>query len=404
MKKTKYDILVLLIIVINVFYISSSATGTAFANNEIKNGLNSSENIIFDQLDQLDLENLQKEIDKINRQKKDYLPELKMKEVIKDFLKGNIELGEEKLLKNILKTLAGEVTSNLNILGQIIILSVISSILKVFYNSFQGQRISQTANLLIFLVLSVLVLQSFHLAIDIGVNTVDLMASFMRALLPVLLTLLVSMGAISSAIIFQPITFLLISFLVTIIKSIIFPLIFISCVLFIVDEISSEIKISRLAGVFRELSIGLLGLTLMSFISWLLIKGGAAAVADSLSLRTAKFLTGAIIPVIGGIFTDAVDLIISCSLIIKNALNFFGVIVILVIIIYPLIKLAALIIIYKLAAALLEPISEDKLAGILNKVANNLILILIVVLTVAFMFFIVITILAGTANLSVMMR
>ena len=160
------------------------------------------------------------------------------------------------------------------------------------------------------------------------------MVSFMHALLPVLLTLLVSMGALTSAAIFHPLTYLIVSAMTTGIKAIVFPLIFMSAILNIVDNITGELRISRLAALFKETSLALLGLILLFIVGGLLLQGGAAAVTDSLSLRTAKYLTGTFIPVIGGIFSDAVDLIVSCSLIIKNALSIFGFIAILIIIIF----------------------------------------------------------------------
>ena len=49
------------------------------------------------------------------------------------------------------------------------------------------------------------------------------MVTFMQALLPVLLSILVSIGALTSAAIFQPLTLLIITGLATIIKNIVFP-------------------------------------------------------------------------------------------------------------------------------------------------------------------------------------
>ena len=362
------------------------------------------EDIILNQLEKLNLKDLREEIDKINKRTEDVMPELNLRKFLFGLARGEMEFDWRSLVEHILKYMGQEVTVNLHLIGQIIILAVISSILRVFHNSFSSKTISETANLLIFLVLSILILQSFRTAINIGIQTVDYMVSFMQALLPILLSLLVSMGAVTSAAFFHPVTFMIITFLSTLIKTVVFPLIFISCVLFIVDHISDQVKISRLAKLFREFSIGALGLILLIFVGWLLLQGGASAITDSLTLRTAKYLTGAFIPIVGGMFADAVDLIVSCSLIIKNAFNFMGVLAIILIIVYPIAKLVVLIIIYKFTSALLQPISEERLVSVLDNLANNLILVFAVVLTVAFMFFVVITILAGTANLTVMMR
>lgn len=362
------------------------------------------EDIILNQLDKINLSDLQREVNKINSEVEDYLPSLNLKEILLNFIQGKLEVSWEEIIRSTLKYMGREVTANFYILGQIIILAVISAVLGIFHKSFSSRTISDTAGILIFLVLAVIILQAFQLAISIGIKAVDNMVSFMQALLPVLLSLLVSMGALTSAAIFHPLTFIVITGLSSAIKYIVFPMIFISAVLSIVTRINDGFSLSRLAGLFKEFSLGLLGLIMIIFIGGLLLQGGAAALTDSLSLRTAKYLTGTFVPVIGGIFSDAIDLIVSCSLILKNALNIFGMLAIIFIVAYPIIKIIALVIIYKLASALVQPIADSRLVDVLNDLGNSMVFIFLIVSAVSVMFFIIITVVVGTANLTVMMR
>lgn len=364
----------------------------------------SQEEILFQQLENLNLADLQREIQKINKEIEDYLPELNLPALLKTFLCGELNFSWPDLFRAILRYLGKEVTANFNLLGQIIILTVISAVLSIFHQSFNSKTISNTANSLIFLVIAVLILQAFHLAIQIGTEAVNNMVTFMQALLPVLLSILVSIGALTSAAIFQPLTLLIITGLATIIKNIVFPLIFLSVVLNIVTRINQHFSLDRLAAFFKETSMTLLGLLMVIFVAGLLLQGGAAAIADSLTLRTAKYLTGTFIPVIGKIFSDALDLIISCSLIIKNALNFFGMLIIIIIIAFPIIKILALVFVYKVSSALVQPVADGRIVEILNDTGNSLIMIFLIVAAVSLMFFIILAVIVGTGNLSVMMR
>ncbi|MFW5998225.1 MAG: stage III sporulation protein AE [bacterium] len=364
----------------------------------------SQEDLMLNQLEQIDLEKLQEEIQKINQASNNIFPEIKIKKILFNLAGGNLELNWRDIFKNIVFYIGREVVSNLHVLGQVVILAIISAVLKIFHDSFNSETISNSANLLIFLSLSILLLKSFHEAVQVGVDALNNMVSFMNAILPVLITLLISLGAMTSAAIFHPVTFLIISSIATAIKNIILPMIFISFVLTIVNNISDEFNISRLAALFKEYSIGLLTISLSIIIGGMVVQGGFAAISDSITLRTAKFLSGRIIPVVGGFFSSALGLIVNCSLLIKNSLNLIGVIAIVAISVYPLIQLLAMILIYKMAAALLQPICEERLVNIFNTMSNNLILIFAVVLGVAVMFFIVITIVVATANVTVMMR
>ncbi|MFW6238493.1 MAG: stage III sporulation protein AE [Bacillota bacterium] len=360
--------------------------------------------IISRQMEELELRELQQEVQKINERTGDEFPALNLKELITGFLTGDFKHSWRRLMSYLVRYFVGEITANVRILGQIIVLASVSALLSVFHSSFSGETVSRTANLLIFMLMAALILRSFYLAVDTGVETIENMVSFMQALLPVLLTLLIGMGAVSAAAVFNPLTYLVVSTLASLLQNVVLPLLLVSAVLGVVDRLADGFSISRIAGIFREFSTGLLTLTMLLLVGGLVVQGGAAAAADSLSLRAAKYFTGTFIPVVGGVFTDAVDLVVSCSLIIKNALNFFGVLAVIGIIAFPLLKIAALIIIYRLAAAVLEPICDERLVGMLSHVAGSLVLLFVILLATAFMFFIVITIIAGTANLTVMMR
>ena len=134
------------------------------------------------------------------------------------------------------------------------------------------------------------------------------------------------------------------------------------------------------------------------------IQGVAASSFDGVTARTAKYAVDNLIPIIGGFLSDAVDTIIGCSLLIKNAGGAFGLFFLFIIILFPLIKIVALILIYKLSSAMIEPIADGRIVDSLNDMAKSLILVFVAVLSVAIMFFIVVTIIISTGNITVMMR
>ncbi len=396
---------IIILIIIIVILFSQYAAGEDFLEGDLtEEEKESRRNVIISQIDELNIDELQKEVEKINEIGRNDFPEINIIETILDLARGEIDIGWQQIGRGIVRYFGREIHLQLNNLGKIIILAVISAILKIFHDSFKSETISKTVNLLIFLVLALLMLNSFQAAVDVALETIENMKAFMNSIIPVLLSLLISLGAVTSASIFQPITFLIVTALTTGIRNIILPMILISMVLTVVDNISDEFDISRLAGLFKEYSIALLSLGFSILFGGIILQGGFAAISDSITLRTAKFLSGRFIPVIGGIFSSALGLIVNSALLIKNGLNLVAVLVIIAIIMYPLIKIMAMIIIYKLAAALLQPICDNKLVSILNTLGNNLIIIFGIVLGVALMFFIVITIVVGTANITVMMR
>ncbi|MDX7255030.1 stage III sporulation protein AE, partial [Klebsiella pneumoniae] len=84
--------------------------------------------------------------------------------------------------------------------------------------------------------------------------------------------------------------------------------------------------------------VGLLGTFLTVFLGVISVQGASAAVSDGMAIRTAKFVTGNFIPVLGRMFTDATDTVISASVLLKNTVGIIGVAILLLIAAFPAIK------------------------------------------------------------------
>ena len=322
------------------------------------------EKIIEEQLDILDLHGIEALIGDINRQAAAQVPELNIRELIGRMVAGKEIFNVGALLGGLLQYLFKEVVANSRLLGQLLLLAVIAAILNNIQEAFAAQGVGQLAYSVCFLVLLALAVQTFGIAISAGQEAIEKMVTFMQALLPLLLTLLTAVGGVASAAVFHPLLFLVISVLATLIKSTMFPLIYIAAVLTIVSQLSPGVSISRLASLIQEVSLAFLGLVISIFIGVIVVQGVAASVSDGVSLRTVKFLAGTFVPLVGKMLADTIDAIAGCSLLLKNAIGLVGVIAVILLCSFPILKLASLILIYKVAAAVIQPITEGRLSAI----------------------------------------
>jgi stage III sporulation protein AE len=92
------------------------------------------------------------------------------------------------------------------------------------------------------------------------------------------------------------------------------------------------------------------------------------------------------------------------SLLLKNAIGLTGVLVLGAIVIFPVLKILAIAVIYRLAAAMLQPIGNNLIADTLEDMAGSLFLAFAAVASVAIMFFLTVVIIVGAANFTVMLR
>lgn len=188
------------------------------------------------------------------------------------------------------------------------------------------------------------------------------------------------------------------------IYSIIFPLLFFSSILGIVSTFSDQYKVTQLSLLFRNVSIGMLGVFLTIFLGVVSVQGATSAVVDGVTIKTAKFVTGNFVPVVGRMFTDATDTVIGASLLVKNTVGLAGVVILILLCAFPALKILALAFIFNLSAALLQPLGDSSVITCLNLIGKNLLFVFAALATVCLMFFLAITIMIAAGNLSVMVR
>ncbi|KXG76795.1 stage III sporulation protein AE [Thermotalea metallivorans] len=393
MKRFIYIWMILYIFCLQVSYAADTT-------NEI-NGI--TDEFIMEQLEKIDTGDLNKIIESINKDVSQYLPSFHLKSLVQGLIRGENIFSIKDVFQGLLKYLFKEVVANSVLLVKLIVFAVLCAFLNNLSDAFESDGVGKLAYMTCYIVIIAIAIQSFAIATQIGVDAIDEMVMLMQALLPVLLTLLMSMGGIASSALFQPMIIASVGIISTLMKNIVMPLIFFSVILTIVNYLSSKIQVSKLASFLKQICIILIGFMLTIFIGVITIQGLAASATDGVTIRTAKFAVG-LIPIVGGFISDAADAIFGCSLVLKNALGGLGLFLLTLMVMMPLLKILSLILIYKLASALIEPMMDNALPDCLNDLSNSLMMVFGTVLSVAMMFFMAVTIMIGAGNISMMMR
>ncbi|KAF1342791.1 Stage III sporulation protein AE [Bacillus subtilis] len=331
------------------------------------------------------------------------LPE-SQKGSLMEFINGDKSFSPQEWLKALFSYLFHEVLANGKLLGTLILLTIFCVILQLLQNAFQQSTVSKVAYSIVYMVLIILALNSFHVAINYATEAIQTMTSFILALIPLLLALLASSGGAVSAAFFHPVILFLMNTSGLLIQNIVMPLIFLSAILSIVSTMTEQYKVTQLANLLRNIAIGTLAVFLTIFLGVISVQGASAAVTDGITLRTAKFITGNFIPVLGRMFTDATDTVISASLLLKNTVGILGVAILICIAAFPAIKVLSLAFIYKLAAAILQPLGGGPVITCLDVISKSVIYIFAALAIVSLMFFLSLTVIITAGNLTMMMK
>lgn len=102
--------------------------------------------------------------------------------------------------------------------------------------------------------------------------------------------------------------------------------------------------------------------------------------------------------------TGAVDTVLNWSILIKNGVALGGVVIVALVCLVPILKLIALILVYKCTAAIVQPISEDRVVKCMDQIGSFCSLLLGSMATVAIMFIFSIVMMIGMSNITTMIR
>lgn len=318
-----------------------------------------------------------------------------IKAYIKDG-KGNISLNT--MFNAVASLVFKEVKEVLKLVVSIVTIAIICSLLKNLQEAFSDESISQIAFYACYVLMIIVLSRSFIISISIAKDVINDISNFMSALLPVLITMISLSGGITAATTLDPIVLGAVVFIPKVYSNIIIPMILMVFVLEFANNISNEHKITNLCKLFKQITIWIQGIIVTIFIGILTIRGITSSTIDAVTLKTAKFAVDNFIPIVGKAFSDAITSVAGYSLIIKNAISSIGLIVIILILLYPIIKLMLITLIYKLSAALVEPISDSRLTKSIEAAGNSMVLIISCILTVTLMFFVLIGIIASSGR------
>lgn len=362
-----------------------------------------SDDLINEQMQRLDFSQVEQIVEQMNQEVGDYLPSIDWRQMLQDIRRGEVDWNLGTILGGIGRYFFQEVVANSALLVQLVILAVVCAVLQNLQGAFEG-TVGKLAHVVCYLTLITIAIGSFTMAVEVGREATDRMIIFVQALLPILLTMMVALGGFTTVTLLKPFIVGSLGIFSSVINYIVIPLIFLSAVLSIVNQLLGHFRVSRLADLLRQAGIWCLGLVMTLFIGVLGIQGVIGSVADGITLRAAKFATGTFIPVIGGAFADAIDAVIGYSLLLKNSIGILGLIILFGLCLFPVLKIFAITLAFKIAGVLIQPLGDESTGEVLQNLSGSLGLIMVTVASIGLMFFMTITIIVSTGSLTTMLR
>ena len=316
-------------------------------------------------------------IEKSKQYSNDIFENIDISKIFNSAIKGDVD--NKFLYKQITKIIGKEVQSSLKGLVSILIIVVIHSILKSISDSLENENISKMIFYVQYILIVTIIMSNFSDVINLVKETTTNLTSYINILIPLLVSLMIYTGSITTTSILQPLILFIINLIGNLVQDLLIPLI--------------------LSG-----TVWVLGVVLTVFVGVVSLEGTLASSVDGITAKTAKAIVSSGIPVVGKVLGDVIDSVLGCGVILKNAVGFVGVIVILGICILPIIKLSILTISYKLVAALCEVVADEKIVNLLDEISDIFKVLLAIVISISFMVIIGVTVLIKMSNIGMMYK
>ena len=332
----------------------------------------------------------------------EFFEDIDINGILNSAIKG--EINNSTIYKRILNLLGNEVQTGLKSLVSILAIIVIHSILKSVSESLENDNISKLIYYVQYIAIVTIIMSNFSDIINLVKETTTNLVGFMNTLIPVLISLMLYTGSITTTSILEPVILFMINFIGNMVQSILIPLILIITSISIISKISDNVQVEKISKFLKSSTIWFLGLVLTIFVGVVSLEGTLSSSIDGITAKTAKTIVSSAIPVVGKILGDVVDSVLGCGVILKNAVGFLGVIIIIGICILPILKLAVLTVSYKLVASVSEIIADSKIVKLLEQISDVFKILLGILTAVSFMVIIGTTLLIKMSNTGMMFR
>ena len=332
----------------------------------------------------------------------EFFADADISEILNSAISGKVD--NSKIYKKILNILGTEVQTGIKSLLSILAIIIIHSILKSISESLENDSISKLIYYVQYIAIVTIIMSNFSDVINLVKQTSNNLIGFMNTLIPVLVSLMLYTGSITTTSILEPIILFLINFIGNLIQNILIPIILIIASISIISKISDQVQVAKLSKFLKSSTLWFLGIILTIFVGIVSLEGTLASCVDGITAKTAKSIVSSAVPVVGKILGDVVDSVLGCGIILKNAVGFVGVVIIISICIVPILKLSVLTISYKLVASISEVIADAKIVKLLDEMGDIFKILLGILFTIFFMVIIGTTLLIKMSNTGMMYR
>ena len=235
------------------------------------------------------------------------------------------------------------------------------------------------------LALTTIFLGQANAMVNLCAETVIKISDYAKLLLPVMTAALAAQGGASGASALYAGTALFNTVLSSIITKLLIPMVFVFLSLAAANSATGEELLKKLRDFIKWLMTWSLKTILYIFTGYLSITGVITGTADAAAVKAAKITISGVVPVVGGILSDASEAVIVGAGVMKNAVGVYGLLAVAAILITPFLRIGVQYLLLKLTAAICGVFGVKEASGLIEDFSSAMGILLGMTGTVSFL-------------------
>ena len=322
---------------------------------------------------------------------------LNFKEVVMQMISGDLKLTAALFNRLIKEQIGYAFISCRENLIHMLLLALMAALFTNFSKVFQNKQISEMSFYVLYLMMIALAINSFQLVIDWVSDGVNTISGFMSVFCPIyFVAVSVAKGSVT-AVAFYNLVLFLIYLVELIVSKFLIPVIHVYIMVRVLNHLSEEDYLSKFAELLEIAVSWILKTFVAGIVGINLVQGLINPAIDTVK-RSAITRGAEAIPGIGDALGGTAEVVAGTAVLIKNGIGMAGTVLCFALCIVPLVQVALIVLMYKLSAAVIQPISDKRVIGCLESVAEGCRLLLRTVFTVGLLFLLTIVIVATLTN------
>ena len=316
-------------------------------------------------------------------------------DAIRQMVTGEQPFSREMFLEIVYEAVFGELERQKQNIFQLLLLVLAAAFFANFAKAFEKSQVGEISFYVIYLILFALLMNLFGSMSSGLKENLSFLVSMMKAVAPAYYLAVAASTGVTTAALFYQIVLILILMIQIAAVSLLLPCVNLYVLLEFVNHLSKEEMLSRLSELLKMLVEWALKTMTGVLVGMQVVQNLVAPVMDTLK-RSAIGKTAGAIPGVGNAINSVTEIILTSAVLIRNSLGVVFLVAFLMWGLTPILRYGINGILYKLLAAVVQPVSDKRIAGCINTMGEGCLLLMKILFTSEILCMLTVIVVAGT--------